>query len=251
MWKADGYFSNDKKVNSNDKIFNRTIEHLYGSPDDVSLIDPGFEDLSIEEKNSIKELSKLIGFPPGIIQFFIKNEIPEGWLECDGRPLEKDGKYNELFQIIGTTYGVYGNKFRIPNFRNSFFRSIDNKNTNNIDPGRTLGVLQSNAMKEHTHNITLKSHTHTVGNVGDHTHGQGTRWNTTQQWGPAKNIPKPGKNAGHWNINHNGTVGHSGNHTHTIDDKEFIYHTYYDTQPHLRALENVPKHVNLIACIKY
>jgi hypothetical protein len=41
-----------------------------------------------------------------------------GWVECDGRSLNgSDGKWSELYRIIGNTYGGSGNIFKLPDYR--------------------------------------------------------------------------------------------------------------------------------------
>lgn len=45
------------------------------------------------------------------------NTVPPGWLPCDGRLLEKDGPYNELYLAIGMRYGGNETQFRLPDRR--------------------------------------------------------------------------------------------------------------------------------------
>jgi hypothetical protein len=52
------------------------------------------------------------GVPAGAILPFAGTVIPSGWLECDGRSVDKTA-YPDLFTAIGTTYGGDG----APNFR--------------------------------------------------------------------------------------------------------------------------------------
>ena len=41
-----------------------------------------------------------------------------GWVECDGRSLDgSDGKWSELYRIIGNTYGGSGTTFKLPDYR--------------------------------------------------------------------------------------------------------------------------------------
>ena len=47
----------------------------------------------------------------------ISNLYP-GWVECDGRLLNgNDGRYSELYRLIGNTYGGSGSTFRLPDYR--------------------------------------------------------------------------------------------------------------------------------------
>ena len=65
-------------------------------------------------------------------------------LICNGRQLNKN-QYPELFSAIGYTYGGSGDMFAIPDMRGLTARGWDNGR--NLDPGRTFGSRQDDAMQ--------------------------------------------------------------------------------------------------------
>lgn len=53
----------------------------------------------------------------GEIRMFAGDYAPQGWLPCDGRPLDISGN-EALFRLLGTTYGGDGvNNFNLPDLR--------------------------------------------------------------------------------------------------------------------------------------
>lgn len=79
------------------------------------------------------------GSPIGSIIYYPAATIPFGWMECDGRTLNKN-IYTNLFNIIGYTYGGSGNNFNIPDLRGEFIRGWDNGR--GVDKNRALGSSQ-------------------------------------------------------------------------------------------------------------
>lgn len=80
------------------------------------------------------------GTPVGSILYYPSATIPFGWMQCDGRSLDKTA-YSKLFDIIGYTYGGSGNTFKLPDLRGEFVRGWDNGR--GVDTGRALNTSQS------------------------------------------------------------------------------------------------------------
>lgn len=92
-----------------------------------------------------------------------KNTIPSGWMECDGRPLDRSGEYKKLFDAIGTTWGGVGTtQFKIPNLKGYFLRGVDEtgvvdvdsasrKDVNGAVVGGKVGSFQMDAIISHKH----------------------------------------------------------------------------------------------------
>ena len=61
--------------------------------------------------------------PPGTIVAFAGKSVPDGWIRCDGRPLNRnEAKYKPLFDAISTTFGNGdrsrpGTNFNIPDLK--------------------------------------------------------------------------------------------------------------------------------------
>jgi microcystin-dependent protein len=95
------------------------------------------------------------------------------WGYCDGGSLAITSN-NELFTVVGYTFGGSGNSFKKPDLRGEFIRGWDDGR--GIDTGRTFGSLQIDDNKAHTHSTTVNSagdhnHTISVDGVSDHNHG--------------------------------------------------------------------------------
>lgn len=108
------------------------------------------------------------GSPPGSIIAFGGATVPNGWLLCDGAPVDRV-QYAQLFAAIGTSWG-HGNgtsTFNVPDLRGYFLRGVDSTPSADRDldyavryalkPGgatsRNVGSYQSDALKKHTHSI--------------------------------------------------------------------------------------------------
>lgn len=68
-------------------------------------------------------LSSAINVPVGGMVTYWGNEVPDGWLECDGSVVLR-ADYPALFAVIGTTFGVPTDdtKFKLPDLRDRFVR---------------------------------------------------------------------------------------------------------------------------------
>lgn len=53
----------------------------------------------------------------GEIRMFGGDFAPAGWVLCDGRELPITGEYEQLYQVIGTTYGGGTATFAVPDLR--------------------------------------------------------------------------------------------------------------------------------------
>ncbi|MCZ2328880.1 phage tail protein [Bartonella sp. F02] len=90
------------------------------------------------------------GCPPGFIATFAMQNLPEGWILCDGKEHSRT-EYSNLFAAIGETWGK-GNgttTFNVPDLRGMFLRGLDNER--GIDKNRVLGSKQEECFKAHTH----------------------------------------------------------------------------------------------------
>jgi hypothetical protein len=117
--------------------------------------------------NLIKDLADAL-CPPGSIMAFggAASAVPDGWLLCDGRPIQKsDTRYSRLYTAIGTAWGEPdANSFRIPDLRGLFLRGVDADAKRDPEPdaertrlhpggalGNNVGSYQSDSFKEHDH----------------------------------------------------------------------------------------------------
>ncbi len=94
--------------------------------------------------------------PPGAIEAFAGDTVPEGWLECDGALYyEKD--YPDLAAALrgiwGGVEGADGPQFYVPDLRGEFIRGWDH--ARGIDMGRNLGAGQLDSIAPHLHEIPV------------------------------------------------------------------------------------------------
>lgn len=93
--------------------------------------------------------------PTGSVIAFAGQIAPSGWLLCQGQAVSRT-TYADLFDIIGTTYGVGDNSttFNLPDLRAEFVRGWDAGR--GIDIGRVFGSSQGGNIQSHTHNMTYE-----------------------------------------------------------------------------------------------
>ena len=93
--------------------------------------------------------------PLGSIIAFSGNNIPVGFLLCDGSILNKN-EYLDLFNVIGYTYGGNDNEFKLPDLRECVLVGVGEsereiiKSTNSHDV-YTLGEFKNDQFQSHTH----------------------------------------------------------------------------------------------------
>jgi microcystin-dependent protein len=92
----------------------------------------------------------------GLISICPFQNVPKGWLECNGAALSRV-IYADLFAVLGTTYAAKGDAstiFRLPDLRGKFVRGWDNGR--GLDPDRKFGSYQADQFKRHSHRTTFK-----------------------------------------------------------------------------------------------
>jgi hypothetical protein len=120
--------------------------------------------------NKATDVSNIV--PVGSIMPFAgrHNNIPAGWLLCDGRQLDRT-HYGALFNVIGTFWGVGNNysTFNLPDLRGYFLRGVSLSTQRDPDAGaRTrlysggntgdiVGSYQGDMYKWHNHGITAEN----------------------------------------------------------------------------------------------
>lgn len=104
--------------------------------------------------------STVVGVAAGVVTFFAANAPPAGWLVCDGNSYPV-ASYQNLFAVIGYSYGGSGANFNVPNLQGLFLRGFGGNSG-------AFGVQQYDNFGSHTHPINDPGHTHAV---TDPTHG--------------------------------------------------------------------------------
>ncbi|CAH0298597.1 hypothetical protein SRABI13_04306 [Erwinia aphidicola] len=86
--------------------------------------------------------TKNSGVPVGTIAIWGSNNIPDGWLECNGQGFST-GAFSQLAAIYPSG--------RVPDFRGAFLRGLDRGVGRDVDSGRGLLSYQNDALQNHTH----------------------------------------------------------------------------------------------------
>ena len=99
-------------------------------------------------------LTGLEGVPSGVIIVRPVDDIPTGYLECDGAAISRT-TYSDLFGVLSTVYGVGdgSSTFNIPDLRGEFIRGWDNGRGE--DSGRAIGNQQGADIAAHNHSINI------------------------------------------------------------------------------------------------
>lgn len=120
--------------------------------------------------NGAVTLEKLVAtiqqslLPVGAVMPFLMNSTPTGWLQANGDTVPngvgtvqgQTANFSALYALLGTTYGTAG---KLPDLRGYFVRGAGTNSIDNTASG-TFGVMQTDDLKSHTHNITDPGHSH-------------------------------------------------------------------------------------------
>ncbi|EJF81580.1 Phage Tail Collar Domain [Candidatus Bartonella washoeensis] len=144
---------------------------------------------------------KIETFPCGFIATFAMQQLPSGWLLCDGATYERKD-YPQLFKAIGDKWGKDSDTtFKVPDFRGMFLRGFDDGR--GLDPNRHFTNVQQDSIKSHTHDCTIEA-------AGQHTHNfqyAGVGWS-------ANDIGRRNPSYHYQTIT--GTTQSAGAHTHKV-----------------------------------
>ena len=114
-----------------------------------------------DQSITASKLAKDVGIPAGTVVAYAGDQLPPGWLWCNGDSYPREGAYSNLFLAIDTWYGSGDGytTFQVPDYRGRFLRGIDRAGANgpsNVDIDRVqakmgLGSSQDDAFKSHYH----------------------------------------------------------------------------------------------------
>lgn len=98
----------------------------------------------------ITDTRLVVGDNTGAIVMFPRTSAPPGYIKANGALLSRT-VYAKLFSVYGTTFGAGDGSttFGTPDFRGVFPRFLDDGR--GIDPGRVLGSVQLDDIKNHNH----------------------------------------------------------------------------------------------------
>ena len=123
----------------------------------------------------------LSSMPAGAMLPFAGDNIPNGWLKCDGRSLARS-VYPQLFAAIGTKYGAASSvTFNIPDMSERMPIGVKNNDAQLGAVGATGGerthTLTESEMPSHVHKVISKGATWKTGvAVWNSNVGSGSGW---------------------------------------------------------------------------
>jgi microcystin-dependent protein len=114
--------------------------------------------------------------PPGTVVAFAGEQLPAGWLWCDGTEYDI-ARYPALAAAIGKAHGTSDPavRFRVPDYRGRFLRGVDAGAQRDPDAARrapmavggnrgdSVGSVQGDAFAAHTHDIGKSAGSHPEG----------------------------------------------------------------------------------------
>lgn len=106
----------------------------------------------------------------GMIIAYAGEEIPDGFLLCDGREVPRQG-YPLLFRLIGEKFGVASRRalFVLPDYRDRSILGAGAENAFGTSGGVSSVILSVANLAEHTHDLSDLGHAHSL-TLPDHTH---------------------------------------------------------------------------------
>lgn len=175
-------------------------------------------------------------FPPGMIMPFAgpAENIPEGWLLCDGSAISRS-EYANLYKAIGVCWGTGdgATTFNIPDLRGMFLRGVSGESGNDPDAESRIVLIDNGG--------------NTGNNVGSY-QGDAIR-NITGEFSTAQRL-------GGWNMTPTGAFTMSA----LGGGMTYEHHKYYDGNPKMTfdaanvvpvGGDNRPKNVYVTYIIKY
>ncbi len=117
-------------------------------------------------KNKAERTDTVGNISVGIVAYFFRTNVPDGWLILDGSAnlLKSDFPELWLFAQAAIAEGVTGfvdvdsDQFGIPDARGSFIRGVDNGKGLDPDGTRTIGDQQLDAMQQITGSMYMANY---------------------------------------------------------------------------------------------
>lgn len=95
--------------------------------------------------------------PPGAIMAFATTTAPSGWLYCNGANNLSKTTYNDLFLVVGTSFGsgITSSTFKIPNLRGVFVRGDGSQTITDLrGESRTYSATFANTLSDSIQKMT-------------------------------------------------------------------------------------------------
>lgn len=190
--------------------------------------------ISVKATGSDLHVNGLNVVPAGSIICYSGENVPQGWLFCNGQAISRTS-YHKLFNTIGTIYGT-GNgttTFNLPNLQNRFPMGKGTSSLG-VTGGSDTVTLTSDKIPSHSHTASLSSsgehsHTATTDTNGSHTHSYDDAYFAENRGGGPNNLFGTSANTDSDNSFYyraNSGTGASGDHSHTLTTTTSPSHTH-------------------------
>jgi microcystin-dependent protein len=186
---------------------------------------------------------------PGQVAYFATESAPEGWLKANGALVSRT-TYSRLFAAIGTRFGEGDGEttFALPDLRGEFIRGLDDGK--GIDENRTLGSLQNDEFRSHSHSMSSAgSHTHSgnTNTAGRHSHR--VIGNNRGNFGSQLFAPGLFRDDAERPANDNDSIEPAGEHSHSVFLNSAGNHIHSIQER--GGNETRPRNIALLACISF
>lgn len=204
-----------------------------------------------------QELQKGYIMPIGAIIAFPSENIPDGFLPCEGQELSRR-QFPELSELLGNTFGGSASTFNLPDLQGQFIRGLDREGNLDLDEEgniRKIGSIQDDSLQGHQHDGYINSnggHDHKVYVDSKNPISYGTNTFSSDNTSYLR-IPKTpssyesNKNSSAYDFSDSVETTYCGSHSHSFAIKGAINDTYGKVRI---ASETRPTNVALIFCIK-
>lgn len=188
--------------------------------------------ISVKATGSDLHVNGLNVVPAGSIICYSGENVPQGWLFCNGQAISRT-TYHKLFNTIGTIYGT-GNgttTFNLPNLQDRFPMGKGTSSLG-VTGGSDTITLTSDKIPSHSHTASLgsageHSHTATTDTNGSHTHSYTDAY-FAEHSGPDNHFgtsANTDSNNDYYFRDNSGT-GAAGDHSHTLTTTTAPSHTH-------------------------
>lgn len=121
--------------------------------------------------------------PAGVMQAYLGEAEPEGWLQCNGQAVSI-ASFGNLYAIVGDTFGATSTTFTLPDLRDRMLVGANTLAALMATAGASTATLSEINLPAHSHTVTDPGHAHIVTDPG---HGH-----TVTDPGHSHNITDPG-----------------------------------------------------------
>ena len=188
--------------------------------------------ISVKATGSDLHVNGLNVVPAGSIICYSGENVPQGWLFCNGQAISRT-TYHKLFNTIGTIYGT-GNgttTFNLPNLQDRFPMGKGTSSLG-VTGGSDTVTLTSDKIPSHSHTASVgsageHSHTGTTNTTGSHTHSYTDAYFAENSGADNRFGTSAGTdNDNDYYFRDNLVTGDAGDHSHTLTTNTEPSHTH-------------------------